>query len=140
MTALLLFNHEAGKSWLFLHHLILPGQAYDPFGLMLQQAGSGDALFGFMGAQAGGMGLLYVDGRYYNPRKGRFLSPNNDNFNPKRPGTLNPYLSIIFLGPLVVLVGRRRLQGKKRYITIWLLCGLAHLLLPSLPPRWRSHS
>jgi hypothetical protein len=37
------------------------------------------------------------------------------------PGTLNSYLSIIFLGPLLLLVGRRRLKGKKRYVTIWLL-------------------
>lgn len=100
-------------------------RSYDPFGLVLQETGSGDALFGFRGAQAGGMGLLYVGGRYYDPRTGRFLSPNHDNFDPKRPGTLNPYLSIIFLGPLLLLVGRRRLKGNKRYVTIWLLCGLS---------------
>jgi RHS repeat-associated protein len=98
---------------------------YDPFGLVLQETGSGEALFGFMGAQAGGMGLLYVGGRYYDPRTGRFLSPNHDNFDPKRPGTLNPYLSIIFLGPLLLLVGRRRLKGKKRHVTIWLLVGFS---------------
>jgi RHS repeat-associated protein len=90
----------------------------------LQETGSGEALFGFMGAQAGGMGLLYVGGRYYDPRTGRFLSPNHDNFDPKRPGTLNPYLSVIFLGPLLLLVGRR-LKGKKRYVTIWLLVGFS---------------
>jgi RHS repeat-associated protein len=66
-------------------------QGYDPFGVVLQETGSGEALFGFMGAQAGGMGLLYVGGRYYDPRTGRFFSPNNDNFDPKRPGTLNSY-------------------------------------------------
>jgi RHS repeat-associated protein len=100
-------------------------RSYDPFGLVLQETGSGEALFGFMGAQAGGMGLLYVGGRYYDPRTGRFLSPNHDNFDPKRPGTLNPYLSIIFLGPLLLLAGRRRLKGKKRYVTIWLLVGFS---------------
>jgi RHS repeat-associated protein len=100
-------------------------RSYDPFGLVLQETGSGEALFGFMGAQAGGMGLLYVGGRYYDPRTGRFLTPNQDNFDPKRPGTLNPYLSIIFLGPLLLLVGRRRLKGKKRYVTIWLLVGFS---------------
>ena len=100
-------------------------RSYDPFGLVLQETGSGEALFGFRGAQAGGMGLLYVGGRYYDPRTGRFLSPNHDNFDPKRPGTLNPYLSIIFLGPLLLLVGRRRLKGKKRYFTIWLLVGFS---------------
>jgi RHS repeat-associated protein len=66
-------------------------RSYDPFGLVLQETGSGEALFGFMGAQAGGMGLLYVGGCYYDPRTGRFLSPNHDNFDPKRPGTLNSY-------------------------------------------------
>jgi hypothetical protein len=29
-------------------------RSYDPFGVVLQEAGSGEALFGFMGAQAGG--------------------------------------------------------------------------------------
>jgi RHS repeat-associated protein len=100
-------------------------RSYDPFSLVLQETGSGEALFGFRGAQAGGMGLLYVGGRYYDPRTGRFLSPNHDNFDPKRPGTLNPYLSIIFLGPLLLLAGRRRLKGKKRYVTIWLLVGFS---------------
>ena len=38
-------------------------RSYDPFGVVLQETGSGEALFGFMGAQAGGMGLLYVGGR-----------------------------------------------------------------------------
>jgi hypothetical protein len=69
------------------------------------------------------MGLLYVGGHYYDLRTGRFLTPNHDNFDPRRPGTLNPYLSLIFLVPLVALVGRRR--GRRRRqgerIAFWLL-------------------
>jgi RHS repeat-associated protein len=66
-------------------------QACDPFGFVLQETGSGEALFSFRGAQAGGLGLLHVGGRYYDPRTGRFFSPNHDNFDPKRPGALNSY-------------------------------------------------
>jgi RHS repeat-associated protein len=101
-------------------------RTYDPFGLVLQEAGSGDALFGFRGAQGGGMGLLYVGGRYYDPRTGRFLSPNNDNFDPRRPGTLNPYLSALFLLPLLLVIARKD-RRRSKHIAIWLL-GLSLVL------------
>jgi RHS repeat-associated protein len=105
-------------------------RSYDPFGLVLQEAGSGEALFGFMGAQAGGMGLLYVGGRYYDPRTGRFFSPNHDNFDPKRSGTLNPYLSIIFLGPLLLLVGRHLYDTYGRGMTLGQFKGALSRFMP----------
>jgi RHS repeat-associated protein len=44
-----------------------------------------------MGAQVDRLsGLLYANGRYYDPATGRYLTPNRD-FDPYRPGTLNPY-------------------------------------------------
>jgi hypothetical protein len=43
---------------------------FDPFGLALHEEGSGKSHFGFAGSQAGGLGLLYVDGRYFDPRTG----------------------------------------------------------------------
>jgi RHS repeat-associated protein len=130
---------EAGSEW---HYYLGDGQfsvrqlvnengapvlsrTYDPFGLVLQEAGSGHPLFGFRGAQGGGMGLLYVGGRYYDPRTGRFLSPNNDNFDPRRPGTLNPYLSALFLLPLLLVIARKDRRRSK--IAIWLL-GLSLVL------------
>jgi RHS repeat-associated protein len=98
---------------------ILLARTYAPFGRILQQDGSGDSLYGFAGSQDGGMGLLYRDGRYYDPVTGRFLSPDHD-FDPKRPSrTLNPYLAIflanpigLLMPPVLVLYWRRR-KGKK---------------------------
>ncbi|VAW34776.1 hypothetical protein MNBD_CHLOROFLEXI01-4794, partial [hydrothermal vent metagenome] len=83
-------------------------RTYGPFGQILQEAGSGSAIYGFAGAQAGGGGLLYINGRYFDPTTGRFLSPDN-NFDPLRPGTLNGYLSAAFLfAPFGVIIWRKR--------------------------------
>jgi RHS repeat-associated protein len=101
-------------------------RTHDPFGLVLHEEGNGKAHFGFAGSQAGGMGLLYVGGRYFDPRTGRFLSPNNDNFDPRRPGTHNPYLSALFLLPLLVVVARKD-RRRSKHIAIGLL-GLSLVL------------
>jgi RHS repeat-associated protein len=101
-------------------------RTHDPFGLVLHEEGNGKAHFGFAGSQAGGMGLLYVGGRYFDPRTGRFLSPNNDNFDPRRPGTLNPYLSALFLLPLLLVIARKD-RRRSKHIAIWLL-GLSLVL------------
>jgi len=103
-------------------------RTYDEFGLILSQAGSGTAVFGFAGSQSGAAGLLYINGRYYDPATGRFLSPNN-NFDPLRPGTLNGYLASLlmanpgtfFFGPLLVLNWRRRKRRKGKYDRLLLL-------------------
>ncbi len=90
--------------------------------------GSGEAVYGFAGAQTGVGGLLYLDGRYYDPATGRFLSPDN-NFDPMRPGTLNGYLASIIManpgallfGPLLILNWRRRKRRKGKYDHLLLL-------------------
>ncbi|MBE2197369.1 MAG: hypothetical protein IAE79_02085 [Anaerolinea sp.] len=106
---------------------LLLARTYDPFGGLLRQAGTGNVLFGFMGAQAGPDGLLYVNGRYFNPATGRFLSPDNGSFDPKRPRTLNGYLAVIlFFGmPLSAFFAHKRGRGK--YPQVWVLFGLLFL-------------
>jgi RHS repeat-associated protein len=46
---------------------------YTPFGLLRAEAGTGDSGYGFTGEQ-GGLGLVYLRARWYDPRTGRFLS------------------------------------------------------------------
>ena len=85
-------------------------RTYKPFGALWEQEGSGDTAYGFLSLlRDAGTGLLYWDGRYYDPVTGRFLSP--------QPGRRNPYspygmpLTMGLLAPLVVwsaAFGKRR--------------------------------
>ena len=125
---------------------ILMARTYDPFGLLLRQAGAGDPLYGYTGSLSGGGGLLYFSGRYFDPVTGRFLSPDND-FDPLPPSrNLNGYIisiilsnpGILLFGPLLILSRRRRRKGIDP--TTWLLLGLMLTLglagcdEPVLPP------
>ncbi len=49
-------------------------RTFGAFGQVLQQAGSGDSVYGFAGAQSGVGGLLYINGRYYDPYINQFIS------------------------------------------------------------------
>ena len=70
---------------------VLSARTYKPFGETLQEGGAYQSSFGFLGAQLDRVsGLLYANGRYYDPATGRYLTPNHT-FDPLRPGTLNPY-------------------------------------------------
>ncbi|RMH02094.1 MAG: hypothetical protein D6706_00800, partial [Chloroflexi bacterium] len=88
----------------------------------------GNAVFGFVGAEEGGMGLWYGNGRYYDPVNGRYLSPHN-NFDPMRPGTVNGYLASLLLanpggllfGPLLLVSWRKRKGKKGKYDRLLLL-------------------
>lgn len=125
---------------------ILMARTYDPFGLLLRQAGAGDPLYGYTSSLSGGGGLLYFSGRYFDPVTGRFLSPDND-FDPLQPSrNLNGYIisiilsnpGILLFGPLLILSRRRRRKGIDP--TTWLLLGLMLTLglagcdEPVLPP------
>jgi RHS repeat-associated protein len=113
-------------------------RTFDPFGSTLQQSGDGSSFYGFAGSQSGGAGLLYINGRYFDPSTGRFLSPDRDNFDPKRPGTLNGYLLALFLAnpggllfpPLIFLNWRKR--KRRRGVTKAELLLLGLLLMVSL--------
>ena len=105
-------------------------RTYDPFGGLLAIEGAGTSLFGFAGALEGAGGLLYVNGRYYDPATGRFLSPTN-NFDPMHPSRgLNGYLASLLMAnpgallfPLLLWLNRRK-NKKGIYKTDLFLLGL----------------
>ena len=83
---------------------------YDPFGQIIKQNGGGDALYGYLGAQFDRLsGLLYINGAYYDPVTGRFLSPMGDGQNPYVP------LGGAALAPILILA----LIGRKRKGKVW---------------------
>lgn len=108
-----------------IRHLVDPNGAvklarlYEPFGQVLIQAGTGDPIYGYLGAQFDRIsGLLYINGAYYDPVTGRFLSPVSEGSNPYVP------LGGAALAPILILalVGRRK---KGKIWTGWLVVALA---------------
>jgi RHS repeat-associated protein len=76
-------------------------------GGLLQEQGAYESIFGYLGAQLDRVsGLLYADGRYFDPATGRFLTPRR-HADVYRPRSLNPYTpwvdpTLLLLGPLMV--------------------------------------
>jgi RHS repeat-associated protein len=99
-----------------IRHLVDPNGAvklarmYEPFGQVLVQTGVGDPIYGYLGAQFDRIsGLLYINGRYYDPVTGRFLSPSSGGSNPYVP------LGGAALAPILILA----LIGRKKKGKIW---------------------
>ncbi len=65
-------------------------QNYDPFGNVLQQVGSA-SVFGYTGEQTDPTGLVFLRTRYYNPKVGRFLTPDTMIPDPLRSSGWNRY-------------------------------------------------
>jgi RHS repeat-associated protein len=83
---------------------------YEPLGQILLQRGSGDATYGYLGAQVDRItGLLYINGAYYDPVTGRFLTPNGSGQNPYVP------VAGLSLAPFIVLA----LLWRKKRGQIW---------------------
>jgi RHS repeat-associated protein len=82
-------------------------RTYKPLGGLLQEQGAYESIFGYLGAQLDRVsGLLYADGRYFDPATGRFLTPQR-RADVYRPRSLNPYTpwvdpTMLLLGPLMV--------------------------------------
>jgi RHS repeat-associated protein len=107
-----------------IRHLVDPNGAvklariYEPFGQILMQIGIGDPTYGYLGAQFDRVsGLLYINGRYYDPVTGRFLSPGSGGSNPYVP------LGGAALAPILILalMGRRK---KGKVWTGWIVIAL----------------
>ncbi|MBC7250790.1 MAG: hypothetical protein H5T62_10955 [Anaerolineae bacterium] len=96
-------------------------RAYKPFGAVLEESGSGASAYGYFGAWwDSGLGLLYWDGRYYDPVTGRFLSPQRGRRNPYSPYGMP--LTMGLLAPLVVwsaAVGKRRRAHHRCRVEMW---------------------
>jgi RHS repeat-associated protein len=52
-------------------------QSFDPFGQVLEQAGSAQSIFGYTGEQTDPTRLVFLRARYYNPSIGRFLTADS---------------------------------------------------------------
>jgi len=107
-----------------IRHLVDPNGAvklarmYEPFGQVLMEKGTGDPIYGYLGAQFDRIsGLLYINGRYYDPVTGRFLTPSSGGTNPYVP------LGGAALAPILILalVGRRK---KGKVWTGWIIIAL----------------
>ncbi len=71
-------------------------QNYDPFGNVLQQVGSA-SVFGYTGEQTDPTGLVFLRARYYNPRIGRFLTPDSVVPDPSSSMGWNGYIEPMVL-------------------------------------------
>jgi RHS repeat-associated protein len=90
-----------------LNSAIVLTRWYEPLGQILLQSGSADATYGYLGAQVDRItGLLYINGAYYDPVTGRFLSPNGNEQNPYVP------FAGLSLAPFIVLALLRRKKGQ----------------------------
>jgi RHS repeat-associated protein len=83
---------------------------YEPFGQVLTQKGTAVATYGYLGTPLDRVtGLVYINGRYYDPATGRYLTPG---------GGANPYLPLqisgALLGPLAVLSAAAQRNRKRR--------------------------
>jgi RHS repeat-associated protein len=106
---------------------VTSARTYKPFGEILQESGVYESAFGFLGAQLDRVsGLLYANGRYYDPKTGRYLTPNHSLPNPYAPlqgpglWLLLPFVGIVLL--------RRRKSGPWRMFVLICVLGTGTLL------------
>jgi RHS repeat-associated protein len=110
-------------------------RSFTPWGEPLEQVGETSLAFGYFGGLLdAATGLIYLGGgQYYDPETGRFLAPGTRDFDPFRPGGLNPYVPwsgnplgalLAPLGLLMLFPRRKTLSGRDRLLLI-LLLGLA---------------
>ncbi len=77
---------------------------YEPYGELLDGAGSGGTRYGFANEWTDATGLVYLRARYYAPRQGRFTSRDTWQGDYGRPVTFNRWLyvsanPILFVDP-----------------------------------------
>ncbi|MBK7917621.1 MAG: hypothetical protein IPJ94_15440 [Chloroflexi bacterium] len=87
-------------------------RTYAPFGLLLQQTGEGNALFGYAAGQSGSAGLWFFGAGYYDPNTGQFLSVNKDALNRFAASALASPAGLL-MAPMLILHWRRKKKGGK---------------------------
>ncbi len=108
---------------------VVSARTYKPFGALLQEEGTYESAFGFLGAQVDRVsGLLYVNGRYYDPVTGRYLTPDHGQANPYAPVQ---YPGMWLLLPLVgiVFAWKGRKGGPWRMLVLVVVIGVSGLLV-----------
>ncbi len=87
---------------------LISASSYKPFGATLSENGTYESLFGFAGAQVDRLsGLLYANGRYYDPVTGRYLMPDYGQQNPYAPRQGPWWLLLPLIGIVFVWKGRK---------------------------------
>ncbi len=89
----------------------------------------GESAFGFLGAQLDRVsGLLYTNGRYYDPVTGRYLTPNHGQANPYAP-VQGPgvWLLLPLIGIVVAWKGRK--SGVGRVFVLVCVMGIGIMLV-----------
>ncbi|MEW5870879.1 MAG: RHS repeat-associated core domain-containing protein, partial [Chloroflexota bacterium] len=66
-------------------------KSYEPYGDLMDSAGSGESAFGFTGEMQWG-GFMYLRARFYAPRQGRFLSRDSWEGDYEQPMSYNAWL------------------------------------------------
>ncbi len=87
-------------------------RTYAPFGLLLQQTGEGNALYGYAAGQSGSAGLWFFGAGYYDPNTGQFLSVNKDALNRFAASALANPAGLLMM-PMLILHWRRKKKGGK---------------------------
>ena len=67
-------------------------KSYQPFGNVMQSAGTGSSSYGFTNEWIDGNGLIYLRARYYEPGIGRFISKDEFPGDKTNPLSYNAYL------------------------------------------------
>lgn len=121
--------------------IVTSAQTYKPFGGVLQESGPYESAFGFLEAQLDRVsGLLYANGRYYDPVTGRYLTPNHDLSNPYTPLQRPDFWLLLPLIGIVVAWRGRRGSAWRMLVLVCVICfGLASTSCngtprPPLPP------
>lgn len=119
--------------------LVILTRSYTPWGEVLEQAGSGELAFGYLGGVLdAATGLIYVgNGQYYDPATGRFLSrgTNSGAPNPYVPWQGDP-LGVI-MGPLALLVlsrGKRKGGKVDQFLAILIIALAVSLTVSGCTP------
>jgi RHS repeat-associated protein len=103
----LLAQHGAGTSaYVLPDHLgsvrqlveptgdVMLAKNYQPFGEVLDSAGSGSSSFGFTGELVDATGLVYLRARYYEPQNARFVTQDTWQGIVERPSSLNKWVYV----------------------------------------------
>jgi RHS repeat-associated protein len=71
---------------------VILAESYQPFGEVLNSAGSGTSIYGYTGEMTDPTGLVYLRARYYAPSDGRFLTRDPWQGDAYKPISYNAWL------------------------------------------------
>jgi RHS repeat-associated protein len=111
-------------------------QSYEPYGSVLNSAGSASTAFQFTSEQVDLTKLVYLRARYYSPSSGRLLTRDTWNGDPYNPLSLHKWIYVV-ANPTNLVDPSGRIYDRSRAIR----AALSHDLLDPFPVRgydWRN--